>query len=63
VFVVRQGDTLWSIAASLAGESAGAARVAAMVDQLWRLNSARIRSGSPHVIQPGEKLLLPGDPG
>jgi hypothetical protein len=59
VHVVRPGETLWSIAKALLGDGASPARIAAMVDRLWRLNTERIRSGQPDLILPGERLLLP----
>jgi hypothetical protein len=42
------------------GDDARPAAVAAMIERIWRLNSTRIRSGSPNLITPGEKLVLPG---
>jgi LysM domain-containing protein len=59
VHVVRPGETLWSIAKALLGDGASPARIAAMVDRLWRLNTDRIRSGQPDLILPGERLRLP----
>jgi hypothetical protein len=59
-YEIQRGDTLWSVARSLVGDDARPAAIAAMVDRLWRLNSTRIQSGSPNLIQPGEELLIPG---
>ena len=56
--MVRQGDSLWLIAANLLGSDASPARVAREVERLWQLNSDRIRSGKPSLIMPGERLLL-----
>jgi hypothetical protein len=58
-YAVRSGDTLWSIARSLLGPGSSPAQIARKVDQLWRLNAERIRSGRPDLIQPGERLRLP----
>jgi Tfp pilus assembly protein FimV len=57
-YVVRQGDSLWSIAAELLGPDASPARIAREVERLWQLNSGRISSGKPSLIMPGERLLL-----
>jgi hypothetical protein len=57
-YVVRSGDTLWSIARSLLGTDPGPAEIARKVDLLWRLNAGRIHSGRPDLIQPGERLRL-----
>lgn len=57
-WIVRPGDTLWSIAAKVAGPTASAAEIAQEVDRLWRLNAERIGSGRPDLIVPGERLRL-----
>jgi len=59
VHVVRSGETLWSIASGLLPREAPDARVAHVVDQLWRLNAGAIASGDPDVILPGQALRLP----
>ena len=59
VHVVRRGESLWSIAAGLLGPGAGAAEVAALVNDLWTLNAARIGTGSPDLIMAGTELVLP----
>ena len=41
------------------GPSASAAQVAALVDELWRLNAARIGTGNPNLIHAGQTLQLP----
>jgi hypothetical protein len=56
--VVEPGESLWLIARGLVGEPAGIAQVASRVGRLWRLNAARIGSGSPDVIFPGQQLRL-----
>ncbi|HXS45596.1 MAG TPA: LysM domain-containing protein [Solirubrobacteraceae bacterium] len=57
--VVRAGESLWSIARALAGPAASSARVAALVQELWQLNAARIGTGTPDLIHPGDALRLP----
>jgi resuscitation-promoting factor RpfA len=57
-YVVQAGDSLWSIAARLLGPDATSGRIAREVDRLWDLNAARIHSGRPELIQPGERLQL-----
>ena len=49
VYVVRAGDTLWSIAAS---HYAGDPR-----EGVWRLQDRNHLAGT--IVQPGEKLVLP----
>lgn len=51
-YVVRRGDTLWSIAASLGGD----ADVRELVDELSR----RVQGGA---LQPGQRIDLEGLPG
>jgi nucleoid-associated protein YgaU len=58
-YTVQQGDTLWAVARHLLGDGASVARVAALVDRIWALNAARIGTGSPDLIRPGEVLRLP----
>lgn len=59
VYVVEAGDSLWSIADERLGGDAAPARVAREVERLWDLNADRIRTGSPDLISPGDRLLLP----
>jgi len=56
---VQAGDSLWSIASRIAGPDASPAKVAALVDQLWKLNSGRIASGDPGMLAVGTALKLP----
>lgn len=56
--VVREGESLWSIAEDLLGSSASAAEIAREVDRLWRLNAERIATGEPDLIMPGTKLRI-----
>ena len=58
VYVVQRGDSLWSIAGRLLGPGATSGRIAREVNRLWDLNAGRIRSGSPELIRPGERLRL-----
>ena len=57
--VVQAGETLWSIARQLLGDGATPARIAALVDELWRVNADRIGSGDPNMILAGDELLIP----
>jgi nucleoid-associated protein YgaU len=57
-YVVRSGDSLWSIAARLLGDAASNARVAGEVNRLWRLNEHRIATGSPNLLMVGTRLRL-----
>jgi hypothetical protein len=59
VHVVQAGESLWSIAAQLLGDHATAAKIAALVDELWRLNADRIGSGDPAMIHAGDELQVP----
>jgi len=58
-YVVRSGDSLWSIARSLAGESASSAEIARLVDRIWKLNDGRIATGNPDLLRLGTRLVLP----
>ena len=56
VHVVRPGDSLWRIAERLAGPG-DTRRVAALVDDLLRLNRRSVPD--PDLIHPGQRLRLP----
>jgi hypothetical protein len=56
--VVEAGESLWLIARGLVSEPAGIAQVAFRVGRLWRLNAARIGTGNPSLIYPGQQLRL-----
>jgi nucleoid-associated protein YgaU len=58
LYVVRPGDSLWSIAAHLLGDAASDARIAGEVDRLWQLNEHRIETGSPDLLMVGTRLRL-----
>ncbi len=59
VRVVARGESLWSIAAELAGNSASARRIASVTGDLWTLNAAAIGTGSPNTVFVGTRLRLP----
>ncbi len=58
-YTVQSGDSLWSIASRVAGPGASPAKIAVLVDQLWKLNSGRIASGDPSMVAVGTALRLP----
>jgi hypothetical protein len=57
-YVVRPGQSLWTIAEDLLGPDASATRIAAEVARLWELNRDRIPSGDPDLIAVGQQLRL-----
>ncbi len=57
--VVQRGESLWSIAQDLLGDTAANARVAREVNRLWELNSSRIGTGNPDLLAVGTRLVLP----
>jgi LysM domain len=57
-YVVRPGDSLWSIAGARLGQAATAPAIAREVERLWRLNAARIHTGRPDLIHAGDRLRL-----
>ena len=59
IYAVRPGDSLWSIARQRLGSEASAVEIARFVEALWSLNADVIRTGSPELILPGQKLALP----
>lgn len=56
--VVRPGESLWSIAADLAGHNATAGEIARLVNRLWTLNADRIGTGNPDLVMAGTKLRV-----
>jgi hypothetical protein len=57
--VVKIGECLWMFAERELGPFASDTRVAALVDELWRLNADRIGTGNPNLIHAGQELRLP----
>ena len=57
--VVRPGESLWSIAAAMAGRDASPAEIARIVNRLWTLNADRIGTGDPDLVMAGTTLRLP----
>lgn len=57
-YSVRQGDSLWAIAERRLGAGADNADIARRVAVLWRANAARIGTGNPDLIRPGQRLHL-----
>jgi hypothetical protein len=55
--VVEPGQSLWVIAQGLAGGRDGVARIVSVVARLWQLNAARIGTGDPNLIYPGQRLI------
>ena len=58
IYVVREGDSLWSIAADRLGDKASVAAIAREVDRLWQLNGGRIATGDPDLLRVGTRLAL-----
>jgi nucleoid-associated protein YgaU len=58
VYVVRAGDSLWSVAADRLGAGAGVAAIAREVNRLWERNRDRIATGDPDVLRVGTRLTL-----
>lgn len=56
--VVERGQSLWVIAQGVVGQPASIAQVAFEVGRLWQLNAARIGTGNPDLIFPGQELRL-----
>jgi nucleoid-associated protein YgaU len=55
---VEAGQSLWLIAERVLGRDASDAEVTAEVARLWELNAARIGTGNPDLIYPGQELRL-----
>ncbi len=58
--MVHPGDSLWSIAAAIAGPSARGDEIHAKLIEIWNMNEKRIKTGDPNLIFPGTRLMLPG---
>jgi len=67
VHTVRPGDHLWGITRAVLGERLGREPTAAEIVPLWRAviaaNTARLRSGDPALVFPGEQVVVPPSPG
>jgi nucleoid-associated protein YgaU len=57
-YVVRPGDSLWSIATRLLGPAASVAEIADEVNRLWELNQNRIGTGDPDLLPVSTELRL-----
>jgi LysM domain len=57
-YVVRPGDSLWSIATRLLGPGATTAEIADEVNRLWELNKDRIGTGDPDLLPVSTELRL-----
>jgi LysM repeat protein len=57
--MVRSGDSLWSIARGVVGPSASNEQVNNKLVAVWDMNAKRIGTGSPNLIFPGQRLMLP----
>jgi LysM repeat protein len=58
IYIVRRGDTLWSIARRTLGASASVGTIADEVNRLWELNRDRIATGDPNLLPVGTELEL-----
>jgi len=56
---VKPGESLWSIAAGLAGDDATPANIARIVNRLWTINADRIGTGNPDLVMAGTTLRIP----
>lgn len=57
--MVAPGDSLWAIASRTLGPSASDEQIAHKVVAIWDMNKARIGTGDPNLIFPGQRLTLP----
>ncbi len=55
---MREGDSLWSVAADRLGGDATVAEIAREVNRLWELNRERIATGDPDLVMVGTRLML-----
>jgi Domain of unknown function (DUF4397)/LysM domain len=55
---VQPGDSLWRIASRVVGADAGNAQIAREVMAIWNANAARIGTGDPNLIFPGQRIHL-----
>lgn len=57
-YVVRPGDCLWHIAAAALPAGSDTLAIEDKVNELWRMNEARIGTGDPNLIYSGIELRL-----
>ena len=57
-YTVRRGDSLWAIARDRLGDGASNAQISREVQRLWNMNHARIGTGDPNLIFPGQQLRM-----
>lgn len=50
-YTIKKGDTLWDISKKFLGK-------ATRWREIWNANSSRLKSGDPHWIYPGEKIVI-----
>lgn len=55
---VARGDSMWSIARDSLGADASTASVSREARRLWDLNRAKLGTGDPNLIFPGQKVRL-----
>jgi nucleoid-associated protein YgaU len=60
---VHPGDSLWTIAANRLGPGASQQQIWSEVVAIWRLNAARLGTGDPNLIFPGQRVELPASGG
>jgi hypothetical protein len=56
---VHSGDSLWRIASTVVGAGASNARIERELVAIWDTNAARIGTGDPNLIFPGQRLRVP----
>ena len=56
---VHAGDSLWRIASRVVGAKASDSQIEREVVAIWNANAARIGTGDPNLIFPGQRLHLP----
>ena len=57
-YVVRPGDSLWTIAQRTLGDDRSPSRVSAAVRALWHLNRTQIGTGDPDVLPVGITITM-----
>jgi nucleoid-associated protein YgaU len=56
---VQSGDSLWRIASRVVGADASNAQVERELVAIWNANAARIGTGDPNLIFPGQRIHVP----